>query len=212
MANAPVEPEVLEASRQARNVTIAIAVALVILTGGLIALAIVLALNADTAGAGVKIVRDMVIILLAIEAIAVAVAITVLVIQVARFINLLTNEVQPLITTATDTVKTVRGTAEFVSKHVTQPVIAAAGTVGGIGKAMADADVIRKAAGIAFQTWMASGSANSQAGRGDAGTPVDPAAPPAAPSSGAPPASGENRATIKPDGTGPAAEAVCDNF
>jgi len=123
----------------------------VLLTAGLVLIAIALASNAQTAGPSVVVVRDLLIIVMALELIVIGTAIVVLLIQAARLVNLLTNEVQPLINSATDTVNTVRGTAQFISRHVTGPIISTAGTVGGISKVVSDVEVIRKAAGILLQ-------------------------------------------------------------
>jgi hypothetical protein len=89
-------------------------------------------------------------------------AITVLAMQVARFINLMTNEVRPILNTASDTVNTVRGTAEFLSKHITEPVITTSSAIGGIAKVVGDVDTLRKAAGIVMQAYTASSPTAAQ--------------------------------------------------
>ena len=136
---------------QFRNGVIAFVVVLALITIGLALLAWALASSAETAAASVVVVRDLVIIVMAAEFIVIATAVTVLIIQIARLVNLLTNEVRPLIDTATDTVKSVRGTAEFVSRHVTDPVIKTAGALGGLSKMLSDVEVLRKAAGFIMQ-------------------------------------------------------------
>lgn len=82
----------------------------------------------------VGIVRDIFIIVLALEGLLMGIALIVLVIQVAALINLLQNEVQPIVENAQETVTTVRGTAQFMSQNVVEPVVkfsAAAALAGG---------------------------------------------------------------------------------
>jgi len=80
-------------------------------------------------------IRDIFIILLTLEGMLVGVALLVLVIQLAVLINLLQNEVRPILDSTTQTARVLRGTAEFISKHLAEPVIklneaaAAVGTV-----------------------------------------------------------------------------------
>src|SRR5574341_1758698 len=154
-----------EGSNQARNIIIAGVVALVSFAIVLIVAAILLAANAATTAPLVEVVRDLLIIVLALTMLVIGAAVTVLLIQIARFVNLLTNEVQPLIETTTDTLQTVRGTAQFISKHVTEPVIATAGALSGIAKVVGDVEVIRKAAGMALQAAMSATMTSAQAAR-----------------------------------------------
>lgn len=85
--------------------------------------ALVLALTNPGAASGVQIVRDFLIIVLALEGILIGVALIVLVLQLARLTNLLQNEIKPILEETGDTVKTVRGTATFMSQNVADPVI-----------------------------------------------------------------------------------------
>ena len=149
MSEAPVSETQHDESRSIRNVLIGIAVGAVVVTLALVAGAVVLAANPQAATPGVQVVRDLMIIALALEMIIIGAAITVLLIQIARFINLISNEVQPIITSTSDTINTVRGTAVFLSKHLAEPVTKVSGTLRGISKVMGDVEAIRKAAGMA---------------------------------------------------------------
>lgn len=107
---------------------------LVIAIGALVAVvvigfivAVVLALSNPGAAAGVEIIRDFFIIVMALEGILVGAALVVLVLQIARLTNLLQNEIKPIIEQTSDTVKTVKGTASFVSRNVADPVIKVSG-------------------------------------------------------------------------------------
>ncbi len=68
-------------------------------------------------------VRDIFIILLALEMFAIGTALIILIIQVAALTNLLQNEVKPILNSTTDTVNTLKGTVKFLSNNVSEPVI-----------------------------------------------------------------------------------------
>ena len=68
-------------------------------------------------------VRDIFIIFLALESLVIGAALVVLVIQLASLINLLQNEVKPILKSTNETVNTLRGTTEFLSENLVEPVI-----------------------------------------------------------------------------------------
>lgn len=68
-------------------------------------------------------IRDVFIIVVALESLVIGVALIVLVIQVAGLINLLQNEVRPILKATNETVNNLRGTAEFLGENVVEPVI-----------------------------------------------------------------------------------------
>lgn len=135
-------------SEQLQRIVIIIVIALVVVGLTLIGVAIFLALNASTTAAGVEVVRDVLIIVLTLQFIVIGVAFTVLLIQVARFVNLLNNEVQPIIESTKETVNILRGTAVFISRNVAQPAVEGTATVRGLSRVLNDVDAIRKAANI----------------------------------------------------------------
>ncbi len=126
-------------------------ITIIVVVGG-----VLLAVFADQSSAAVEIIRDYLIIIMALELIVIAAAATVFIIQTARFINLLNNEIQPIITSTQDTVNTVRGTAAFLSKNLTEPVMKANSTLQAISKTMKDVNAIRKITEIAFTAASAS--------------------------------------------------------
>ena len=67
--------------------------------------------------------RDIFIIFMAVESLIMGAAMVVLIIQMASLINLLQNEVKPILEATTDTVNTLRGTTEFLSENLVGPVI-----------------------------------------------------------------------------------------
>ncbi len=68
-------------------------------------------------------VRDVFIIFMALESIVIGAALVVLIVQLATLINLLQNELKPIIHSTNETVNTLRGTVTFISDNLTQPVI-----------------------------------------------------------------------------------------
>jgi hypothetical protein len=140
-----------EESGQLQSALILIAIAIFLITIGLLVIAIVLASNSQNAAPGVRIIRDLLIIVVTLEVIVVGAAITVFLIQVARLVNLVSNEIEPLITATSDTVNTVRGTALFLSKNLVEPVMTMNSTLKGLAKVAGDVDVLRKAAGMVME-------------------------------------------------------------
>jgi hypothetical protein len=135
-------------SSDAQRGIIITVIVLVVLGISLVGIAVFLASNPQNAGPGVRIIRDLLIIVMALEIIIIGGAFTLFLIQLARLVNLIHNEVEPLLEAASDTVNTVRGTAAFLSKNLVEPVTAVNSTIRGVSKVMGDMDAIRKAAGV----------------------------------------------------------------
>jgi hypothetical protein len=68
-------------------------------------------------------IKNIVIVFLAVEMLIVGIAVVVLTVQVATLINLLQNEVRPMLNSTNDTINTLRGTTEFLSENLVEPVI-----------------------------------------------------------------------------------------
>ncbi len=68
-------------------------------------------------------IRDIMIIIMALEFMFLGIAMLVLIVQLATLINLLQNEIIPIVESTNETVNTLRGTTEFLSEHLTEPVI-----------------------------------------------------------------------------------------
>ena len=60
---------------------------------------------------------------MAFESLVIGAALIILVIQVASLINLLQNEVKPILDATNETVNTLRGTTNFLSENLVVPVI-----------------------------------------------------------------------------------------
>jgi amino acid permease len=68
-------------------------------------------------------IRDVFIIFMALESLVIGVALVILIVQLSTLINLLQNEIRPIINSTNETVNTLKGTAKFISDHLTEPVI-----------------------------------------------------------------------------------------
>ena len=79
-------------------------------------------------------IRDVFIIVVALESLVIGVALIVLVVQLASLINLLQNEVRPILKATNDTVNNLRGTAEFLGENMVEPVIKLNGYMAGINR------------------------------------------------------------------------------
>lgn len=77
-------------------------------------------------------IRDVFIIVVALETLVIGIALIVLVVQLASLINLLQNEVRPILHATSETVNTLRGTAEFLGENVVEPVIKLNGYLAGL--------------------------------------------------------------------------------
>lgn len=86
-------------------------------------LALALVGDAQENAPKVQIVRDIFIIILAFQSILIVGALAVLIVQIARLMNLLQNEVMPILKNTQETVSTARTTVEFVGSNLTEPVI-----------------------------------------------------------------------------------------
>ncbi len=77
-------------------------------------------------------IRDIFIIILALESLVIGAALVILLIQLAILINLLQNEVRPILQATQETVNNLRGTAEFLGENVVEPVIKLNGYLAGL--------------------------------------------------------------------------------
>lgn len=96
-----------------------------VIVGGIALVALVTAIvifllqpNTDTAR-----YRDIFIIFMALESLIIGLTLIILIVQIARLINLLQNEIRPIIDSTNETVSTLRGTTQFLSDNLIEPVI-----------------------------------------------------------------------------------------
>jgi uncharacterized membrane protein (DUF485 family) len=102
------------------GITIVIIVFLIIFIGTLIFL-----LNPNTPQLYVARVRDVFIIILALQSLIIGLVLVILMVQLARLTNLLQNEIKPILESTNETANTLRGTTTFLSDNLVEPVIKA---------------------------------------------------------------------------------------
>ncbi len=89
-------------------------------------------------------IRDVFIIFMALESLFLGLILVVLIIQLARLINLLQNEIKPILDSTNETVNTLRGTTLFLSENVVEPVIKMNEYTAGILQALTVLGLMRK--------------------------------------------------------------------
>jgi hypothetical protein len=119
---------------------VGITAAVVVVLAGIVVAVIFLA-KSPAAAANV---RDIFIIFMALESLLIGAALVVLIIQLASLINLLQNEVKPILKSTTETVNTLRGTTEFLSENLVEPVIKLNSYMAGLKKFFDLFNIIRK--------------------------------------------------------------------
>jgi hypothetical protein len=140
----PLTPEQIaarnEQERQMRTIMVAVIAGVVVVLVGL-GFAIFALLQPGTP---TDRIRDIFIIVVAFESLVIGVALIVLLIQLASLINLLQNEVRPILRSADETINTLRGTAEFLGESVVEPVIKLNGYLASIQRVLELMGVKRK--------------------------------------------------------------------
>lgn len=124
----PRTPEQIEHEKQMKRIMIGVIVGAVVLLA-LLGTAIYFLLQPATP---TDRIRDVFIIVVALESLVIGVALIVLIVQLASLINLLQNEVRPILKATSDTVNNLRGTAEFLGENVVEPVVQLNGYLAGL--------------------------------------------------------------------------------
>jgi len=107
-------------------------IALLVLAGIIAGVLSLSGMDADGTGK----VRDIFIIFMAVEFLVIGVALVVLIVQLASLINLLNNEVRPILKSTSETVNHLKGTTQFLSDNMVAPVIKLNEYLAGIKKAL----------------------------------------------------------------------------
>ncbi len=123
-------PEEIEREKQMKRTMTAVIIGVVILLV-LLGLAIYYLLQPSSP---TDKIRDIFIIVVALESLVIGVALVVLIVQLAGLINLLQNEVRPILKATNETVNNLRGTAEFLGENVVEPVIKLNGYLAGLNR------------------------------------------------------------------------------
>jgi hypothetical protein len=121
-------------------------VVFIVIIVALFVIAVILALTSSSSlGPIIELIRNFVIIILAVEGILIGVAFAIFVAQIARLVNLLQNETKPILENAQETVKVTSGTARFVGDNVARPMVVAGGFLAGARSLLGDIGGIRRA-------------------------------------------------------------------
>ncbi len=113
------EVEYRAALRKQRWIMAGIILAVILVLAGIVAAVYFLLQD----GSPTSTIRDIFIIFMAFESLIIGAALVVLIIQIASLLNLLQNEVKPILQSTSETVNTLRGTTEFLSENLVEPVI-----------------------------------------------------------------------------------------
>ena len=108
----------------------AVAVGILLLVGAGFVVSYLLQSEAPT-----ETLRDIFIILLTFEFMLLGFALVILLIQLARLINLLQNEIQPILESTSEAAHTLRGTASFLSRNLVGPVMKVNSTIAAFRRA-----------------------------------------------------------------------------
>lgn len=68
-------------------------------------------------------VRDIFIIFMALESLILGVGLIILIVQLATLINLLQNEIKPILDSTNQTVSNLKGTTQFLSNNLVEPIM-----------------------------------------------------------------------------------------
>jgi hypothetical protein len=101
-------------------ISIILIVVAILLLVGLIVLAIIYLSHHS---AQTTTIRDIFIIFMALESLVIGTALIILIIQVASLLNLVNNEIRPIISDAQETITTLKSTSIFLSDELVKPVI-----------------------------------------------------------------------------------------
>lgn len=120
-------PEVIRGKRRTVIIAVLVVVVLLVLMGvGTWAL--------FTNPTQAAVVRDIFIIFMALETMLIGLTLVILIVQLARLINLLQNEIKPILDSTNETVSTMRGTITFLSDNLAEPVVKLSETLAAFGE------------------------------------------------------------------------------
>ena len=102
---------------------------------GIVAVAVV-ATDGGGLASTVIVIRDLFVILLLLQLLLVGAALTVLILQIARFTNLIRSEALPIIASSSEMVDNIRGTTAFLGQHLVEPLMQVNSVVAGAREAM----------------------------------------------------------------------------
>ena len=74
---------------------------------------------------------------MAFESLVIGAALVILIIQIASLMNLLQNEIKPIMDATNETVNTLRGTTAFLSENMVEPVVKLNASLAGLQRLLA---------------------------------------------------------------------------
>jgi len=81
-------------------------------------------------------IRDIFLIFLAFFTILIGIAVVILVVQVSKLVNMVNNEIKPMVDSTNQTLRELQGTTKFVGNNFVEPVIKLNSYVAGLQKAV----------------------------------------------------------------------------
>jgi hypothetical protein len=121
----PTVPEETKPPQGRKTLRTIIIVVVIVLIVGLLGLGIYALVTSPNGTTIIGILRDIFIIVLAFVTIIIGLFLTILIFQLQSLITLLRDEIKPILESANQTARTVRGTTTFVSDAVVTPMITA---------------------------------------------------------------------------------------
>jgi ABC-type methionine transport system permease subunit len=118
---APAAEDKSASDKKAQKTTLTIIIAAVVLVLALLVVGAVFLFQTDPNNTSR--IRDIFIIFMALESFVIGLALIILIVQLASLINLIQNEIRPILNSTNETVNTLRGTAAFLSDNLAEPVI-----------------------------------------------------------------------------------------
>ena len=110
-----------------RKLAVSLGVIMLLLVAGLVLFGMFLLRNPDLT----RTLRDLVIIVLALEMLVMGIAIIVVTVQLARLLHLIRYEIKPILEQASDTIVALRSIVRLVNDNVAAPVVKLGGTLAG---------------------------------------------------------------------------------
>ena len=125
-------PQPSERIEKSRTWVVAIVLLLVLIITGLILAVISMVNNPDQT----EIIRDIVIIFMAVESSLIGIVMIILITQLARLTAMLQNEIKPILDSTNETLNTLRGTTAFLSNNLVDPVVKANSVITALRRAI----------------------------------------------------------------------------
>jgi hypothetical protein len=125
---------------QKRNLIIAVVVLVLIVIGVGVMLYYLLTTNPLKTAQ----IRDVFIIVLAVQSLLIGLVMVILIVQLARLINLLQNEIRPILDSTNETVSNLRGTTVFLSDNIIEPIIKMNEYMAGFTELLATIGLLRR--------------------------------------------------------------------